>query len=125
MLQSFICWDFFLFDFWENNSYISSYDDGDTFGYDIPQAMEAKMEGMMKLDWDKDSSSPDVTPYVKMISQLTAAAAPRLAKMNPKLASSMQGMMKSCMAGSTAEVSSLVIPFQFCFSRIPFSSHPD
>merc|ERR1719285_1424620 len=70
--------------------------------------MEAKMEGMMKLDWDKDSSSPDVTPYVKMISQLTDAAAPRLAKMNPKLASSMQGMMKSCMAGSTAELSSLV-----------------
>jgi len=93
---------------YKNNSYISSYDEGDAFGYDIPQAMEAKMEGMMKLDWDKDSSSPDVTPYVKMISQLTDAAAPRLAKMNPKLASSMQGMMKSCMAGSTAELSSLV-----------------
>merc|ERR550532_2857783 len=75
---------------YKNNSYISSYDEGDAFGYDIPQAMEAKMEGMMKLDWDKDSSSPDVTPYVKMISQLTDAAAPRLAKMNPKLASSMQ-----------------------------------
>ena len=94
--------------FWENNSYISSYDDGDSFGYDIPAAMEAKLEGLMQLDWDKDSSNADVTPYVQMISQLTEAMQPRMAKMNPKLASSIQTMLKSSMAGSTAELSSLV-----------------
>jgi len=93
---------------YKNNSYISSYDDGDSFGYDIPAAMEAKLEGLMQLDWDKDSSNADVTPYVQMISQLTEAMQPRMAKMNPKLASSIQTMLKSSMAGSTAELSSLV-----------------
>jgi hypothetical protein len=89
---------------YKNNSYISSYDDGDTFGYDIPADMEAKLEGLMKLDWDKDSSSPDVTPYVQMISQLTECATPLFAKMNPKLASSIQKCIKSAMTDSTDEV---------------------
>jgi len=93
---------------YKNNSYISSYDDGDTFGYDIPAAMEAKLEGLMQLDWDKDSSTPDVTPYVKMIAQLTDAMQPKLAKMNPKLGAAIQGMLKSSMSSSTAELSALV-----------------
>merc|ERR1719461_558192 len=43
-----------------------------------------------------------------MISQLTEAMQPRMAKMNPKLASSIQTMLKSSMSGSTAELSSVV-----------------
>lgn len=93
---------------YKNNSYISSYDDGDAFGYDIPQSMEAKLEGMMKLDWDKDSSSPDLTPYVQMISTMTDAAQPRVSKMNPKMGATIQGMLKKCMSSSTAELTSLV-----------------
>lgn len=89
---------------YKNNSYISNYDDGDTFGYDIPKEMEAKLEGLMKFDWDKDSANVDLGPYVQIITQLTDSVSPKLAKMNPTLGASMKSFLAGCMGGSTAEL---------------------
>lgn len=100
------------FNLYKNNSYISQYDEGDSFGYDIPAEMEAKLEGLMKLDWDKDAKSPNVGPYVQMITQLANFASPKFASMNPNLGATLQGLAKDFMSSSTSELQDFVTLLQ-------------
>merc|ERR1719483_905702 len=46
-------------DLYKNNSYISSYDEGDALGYNIPAGLETKLENLMKFDWDQTVGNPD------------------------------------------------------------------
>lgn len=93
---------------YKNNSYISKFDEGDSFGYDIPQEMESKLEGLMKFDWDQTVSNPDVTPYVKIIGQLNEFAEPKMKKMNAKLGASVSAYVKGAMTSSDADLNAVV-----------------
>lgn len=93
---------------YKNNSYISSFDDGDSFGYDVPLEMETKIAGLAKFEWDQTVSNPDVNPYVQIISQLTDSVGPKLKTMNPKLAATVSGYVKSAMTCSDADLAAVV-----------------
>jgi len=60
-------------DLFRNNSYITTFEDGDTFGYNIPSSLESKLEGLMKYDFDRTSSagSVDLSPYVSQLTTLS------------------------------------------------------
>jgi len=97
---------------YRNNSYISSYNDGDAYGYDIPTDMQAKIEGLAQFDWDSAGACTDPTPYVQMTSQLSDAVGSKMKAANPKLADSVRGYIKSCAGKSTAEVVALASTLQ-------------
>jgi len=97
---------------YRNNSYISSYDEGDAYGYDIPSSMQAKIEGLAQFDWDSAGACTDPTPYVQMTAQFTDALGPKMKAANSKLTDSVRGYIKSCAGKSTAEVVALASTLQ-------------
>lgn len=86
---------------YRNNSYISNYDAGDNFGYNIPTEIESKLEGLMKFDWDQTSSNPDVAPYVSLVSSLVDFSDARLRAVDPNLGSTLGGLVTSELTSST------------------------
>lgn len=95
-------------DLYKNNSYISSYDEGDALGYNIPSNLESKLENLMKFDWDQTVGNPDVTPYVTMLGGLMEFADPKLRAVDPQLAATMSGFVKSELTSSTARLGKVV-----------------
>eukprot|EP00494_Astrolonche_serrata_P029229 UN29496 len=63
---------------YKNDSFITNFDEGDDFGYNIPASLQSKLEGLMKFEWDQTSSNPDTAPYVKLINELSSYVDPKL-----------------------------------------------
>jgi len=95
-------------DFYRNNSYISSYDDNDSFGYNIPSTMEAKLEGLMQFDWDQSAAKPDVSRYVSIVGDLVECVDPLMKTLDPKLDATVCQCMKGCLCDDTDVLSSAV-----------------
>lgn len=89
---------------YRNNSYISNYDDGDNFGYNIPTHLEGKLEGLMKFDWDQHASKPDVAPYVELVSSLVDFSDSKLRNVDPNLHTTMSSIIKGEMTSNTGRL---------------------
>lgn len=93
-----------------NNSYIGSYEEGDTFGYNIPADLESKIEGLMKFEFDRTSGSGvDLSPYVSMLTSLSGVAG----KMTGGASgASVADFAKGYMSASTADLATTVSFFE-------------